>query len=249
MDLLTSDVTRAREFYGRLFGWTALEPSPEFGGYFMFTAGGAPVAGGMPVIPEVHGPGASDGWGVYLMSPDAKATIDKAVTLGGAVRVPAMEVADLGTQAIITDTGGGQVGIWQPGTFAGFGEIGTGKPGTPSWFELHARDHAGAVEFYRNAFGWDPQVASDTDEFRLTTIHADGKPVAGIMDACAYLPEGEAPHWDAYICVADADKALALAAEMGGTVRQEPMDTPFGRLAAVADPAGALIKVIAYPNG
>jgi predicted enzyme related to lactoylglutathione lyase len=104
------------------------------------------------------------------------------------------------------------------------------------------------VEFYRNAFGWDPQVTSDTDEFRLTAIGADGKPAAAIMDARAYLPEGQAPHWDAYICVAGTGKALALAAEMGATIGQEPMDTPSGRLAAVADPAGALIKVIAHPN-
>jgi predicted enzyme related to lactoylglutathione lyase len=50
MDLLTSDTGRAREFYGRVFGWTAGEASPEFGGYFMFFIDGAPVAGCTPVI-------------------------------------------------------------------------------------------------------------------------------------------------------------------------------------------------------
>jgi uncharacterized protein len=69
------------------------------------------------------------------------------------------------------------------------------------------------------------------------------------MDACAYLREGEAPHWDAYISVADTDKALAMAAELGGTVAAEPMDTPFGRLAALADPGGARIKVVARIAG
>jgi len=247
MDLLTSDVARAREFYGRVFGWGALEPSPEFGGYFMFTLDGAPVAGGMPILPEMAAVGLdmTDGWGVYLTSPDARAAIEQAVAHGGKLRLPAMEVADLGTQAIIEDPGGGRVGVWQPGTFAGFGAIGTGKPGAPAWFELHARDHAGAVAFYRDALGWDPKVVSDTDEFRLTAIEADGQRVAGIMDACAYLPEGEAPHWDAYVCVEDADKALALAAELGGAIAQEPMDTPFGRLAALADPMGARIKIVA----
>ena len=38
-----------------------------------------------------------------------------------------------------------------------------GQPGTPAWFELHARDHAGAVAFYQAALGWDPKVVSDTD--------------------------------------------------------------------------------------
>jgi predicted enzyme related to lactoylglutathione lyase len=245
MDLLTSDAGRARDFYKRIFGWQALEPSPEFGGYFMFTLNGAPVAGGMPIIPEMADMDMTPGWGIYLASTDVKAAIERAVAHGGKVRVPAMDVAHLGTQAILEDSGSGRIGIWQPGTFAGFGAVGTGKPGTPAWFELHTRDHAGAVAFYRAALGWDPKVVSDTDEFRLTAVQAAGQPVAGIMDACAYLPEGQAPHWDAYVSVADADKTLALAADLGGTVAQQPMDTPFGRLAALADPMGARIKVVA----
>src|SRR5260370_19232531 len=135
MDLVRSDVARAREFYRRVFGWQALEPSPEFGGYFMFTLDGAPVAGGMPILPEMAAVDLdmTDGWGIYLTSPDARAAIEQAVAHGGKVRVPAMEVADLGTQAIIEHPDGGRVGIWQPGTFAGFGAIGTGKPGAPAW--------------------------------------------------------------------------------------------------------------------
>jgi uncharacterized protein len=72
MDLLTSDAARAREFYGRIFGWQALEPSPEFGGYFMFTLDGAPAAGGMPILPEMAAMDVdmTDGWGVYLASPE-----------------------------------------------------------------------------------------------------------------------------------------------------------------------------------
>ena len=51
IDLLTSDPGRSRAFYGQLFGWTAEEASPEFGGYFMFLHNGAPVAGAMPNAP------------------------------------------------------------------------------------------------------------------------------------------------------------------------------------------------------
>jgi predicted enzyme related to lactoylglutathione lyase len=44
-DLWTSDVEGSRRFYGELFGWEAQEPSPEFGGYFMFTREGVPTGG------------------------------------------------------------------------------------------------------------------------------------------------------------------------------------------------------------
>ena len=63
-DLWTSDVEGSRRFYSELLGWEAQEPSPEFGGYFMFTRNGAPVAGRNS--PMTYEPSASDagvpGW-------------------------------------------------------------------------------------------------------------------------------------------------------------------------------------------
>ena len=47
VDLWTSDIEGSRQFYAELFGWQAGEPSPDHGGYFMFTRAGVPVAGAM----------------------------------------------------------------------------------------------------------------------------------------------------------------------------------------------------------
>lgn len=241
MDLLTSDTGRAREFYRRVFGWTAGEASPEFGGYFMFASGGAPVAGCMPALP---GTDTADAWGTYLATPDAQATLAAATGHGATVRVPAMPVADLGTQAVLDDPGGARIGIWQPGTFAGFGPVRTGRPGTPAWFELHATDYAGSVAFYRDALGWAPVTLSDTPEFRLTGVTDGTQPVAGIMDATGYFTSVDLPRWDVYVSVEDTDKALALATELGGTVTREGADTPFGRLGSATDPMGARFLVV-----
>jgi hypothetical protein len=161
-------------------------------------------------------------------------------------------VADLGIQALLDDPSGARIGIWQPGMFAGFGPIGTGRPGTPAWFQLHATDYPGSVSFYRDAFGWTPQVMSDTDDFRLTAIldgeagapGQPGQPVAGIMDANAHLPAGEGARWEIYVSVDDADEALATASELGGTIIREAADTPFGRFGDVRDPTGAVFNVI-----
>jgi predicted enzyme related to lactoylglutathione lyase len=57
VDLTTSDTGRSREFYTRLFGWTAEEPAEEFGGYFSFRKDGVRVAGCM-----ARQPGAGDAW-------------------------------------------------------------------------------------------------------------------------------------------------------------------------------------------
>jgi uncharacterized protein len=145
MDLLTSDTARAREFYAGLFGWTAGEAAEQSGGYFMFFAGGAPVAGCMPKLPGVPGMDGPDTWGVYLSSPDAKATADKALAHGGTLREGPLDIADLGVEAVLDDATGARIGAWQAKSFAGTGAF--GQPGTPAYFELVTRDYATAVGF------------------------------------------------------------------------------------------------------
>lgn len=242
VDLMTSDTERSREFYGRLFGWTAEEPAEQFGGYFNFRSGGVLVAGCMP---RQAGDETPDVWSVYLATDDARKAVDATTAHGGQVIVDAMDVADLGTMAVVTDPGGAAIGVWQPGRHQGFGVY--GEAGSPSWFELHTRDYQGAVAFYRGVFGWDTHVVSDTPEFRYTTLrHGEGW-LAGIMDGSGFLPDGMPAHWSVYFGVDDTDAALSKAAELGGSVVTAAIDTPYGRLATAADPTGAQFKLVG-PN-
>lgn len=239
-DLWTSDVEGSRRFYADLFGWEALEPNPEFGGYFMFTRDGVPMAGGMGSMGDTPAP---DIWQIYLDTPDITATLRTAEADGARIIAAAMPVADLGTQAILVDPAGAHVGAWQAGTFPGFTVL--GEPGAPSWFELLTRDHAKAVAFYRAAFGWETDSVSDSDEFRYTTMRDPGgaSELAGVMDATTLLPDGVPAHWSVYWHVDDVDATLATVRALGGSVVREAEDTPYGRLAAVADPAGARFKL------
>jgi len=102
----------------------------------------------------------------------------------------------------------------------------------------------GAGVFYGDVFGWDARVVSDTPEFRLTVLTDGDETIAGIMDASAFLPADEPSQWKVYIKVTDTDAALARAVGLGGTVVSAAMDTPYGRLAEVADPTGARFKLI-----
>jgi predicted enzyme related to lactoylglutathione lyase len=240
IDLLTADPERASVFYTELFGWTAGDASPEFGGYFMFFADGEPVAGGMPNQP---GTGAADGWSVYLATDDAKTTVETAIAHGAALRMGPMDVADLGTEAVLTDAVGARVGAWQARAFPGFPEH-AGQPGTPGYFELLTRDYQRAVRFYTDVFGWDGRTVSDTDEFRLTVLADGEQTLAGIMDGSAFLAAGQDDHWGVYFTVADTGQALADVTRLGGTVTAAPVDTPYGRLASVTDPLGVRFKLV-----
>ncbi|MPZ96701.1 MAG: VOC family protein [Propionibacteriales bacterium] len=240
IDLLTSDTERSRDFYCRLFGWEAEEPAAEFGGYFNFTKDGARVAGCMG---NQAGSGIPDFWSVYLASDDAAKTVGAATANGGEVHAQPMAVGDLGTMAYVGDPDGAGIGVWQPGRHHGFGIF--GEPGTPSWFELHARDYRAAVDFYRNVFRWDTHVVSDTPEFRYSTMRHGEDWLAGIMDASGFLTEEVSAHWSVYFGVDDTDAALARIVELGGSVLMDAEDTPYGRLAAAADPTGAQFKLVA----
>src|SRR5271165_7523565 len=88
-DLWTSDVEGSRRFYSELFGWEAQEPSPEFGGYFMFTRNGVPTAGAMGAMGDMP---ANDTWKVYLDTDDIAKTLQAAEAEGAQVMSPAMAV-------------------------------------------------------------------------------------------------------------------------------------------------------------
>ena len=134
------------------------------------------------------------------------------------------------------------IAAWQPGTHPGFTTL--AEPGAPAWFELHTRDHAAAIRFYEGVFGWDTTVVSDSDEFRYSTFGEEDDALAGVMDRSADLAEGE-QHWAVYFQVEDSDAAVAQVVELGGSVLEPPVDTPYGRLARVADPTGAAFRLIA----
>ena len=239
VDLYSSDVERAKTFYGELFGWAAEASAPELGGYFVFTKDGRSVAGCMP---NDGAQGYPDGWTIHLLTDDAERTAAAARANGGVVHFDPMQVAENGVTTMIGDPGGATVGAWQPGAQRGFDVI--GEPGAPSWFELHTNAYDACVDFYRDVFGWDARTMSDAPEFRYTTLGEGDDARAGILDASA-LSDGSPASWTVYFGVDDADAALEQVAALDGRVVRPAEDTPYGRLAQAADPTGALFRIVA----
>jgi predicted enzyme related to lactoylglutathione lyase len=236
-DLMSADTDRARAFYGELFGWECAEPNAEFGGYANFSKDGDLVAGLMAkqeaALPDM--------WSVYLEVADAEKTTQLVSELGLPVYVQPMPVGDLGTMGVVADPSGAMIGMWQPGTHTGFGRW--MDDGTPGWFELHTRDYEAALGFYTDVFGWTTNTEADEPGFRYTTEVQGETQYAGVMDASGFLPEGVPSNWSVYFHVDNADASIAKAVELGGAVVMPAEDTPYGRLATVTDPMGALFRL------
>ncbi|HET7070380.1 MAG TPA: VOC family protein [Nocardioides sp.] len=236
IQLTTDDVDMAISFYGDLFGWSAGEPSEEHQGYRMFFRGDQPVAGLVPT-PD----GISPSWSVFLATTDLAATLERATAAGGRVLIETWPVGDLGSFAELVDPAGAAIGAWQADTFAGFAV--RNQDNAPAWFETLSTRYDETVAFYRDAFGWDTHIMSDTPQFRYTTLGRDQNARAGIMDATALL--GDQPsRWQVYLQVADCDETVARAVSVGGELVRAAEDTPYGRMATLTDPGGVQFCVM-----
>ncbi|HEX3492309.1 MAG TPA: VOC family protein [Streptosporangiaceae bacterium] len=241
VDLATPDNDAAAAFYGPIFGWEYQSGGPEAGGYGFFTLGGKTVAAVGPMME----PGGAAAWTLYFNTPDADATANAVTKAGGSVQA-AMDVFTAGRMAQFTDPSGAKFAVWQPGDTKGLDAV--TDPGTLTWTELHTADPEAAKAFYQSVFGWSSQDMPMGD-FTYTVITPAGGTTedssqGGIMPL---VPEMAASgsRWLPYFEVSDTDAAVAKASELGGTVIAPAMDIDgVGRMAAFADPAGALFSVI-----
>lgn len=244
-DLMTSDVDRATAFYGTLFGWTAEEPTADFGGYRNFQAGGCRVAGLMPLEGSETAP--TNVWSVYFRSDDAAATTDLVGASGGTVLVPPMAVGDMGTMAVYQDPAGGAFGIWQPGSHAGFVEM--GSAGTPYWFDEMSMNYEASTDFYAKVFDWTYEEVGTggggggPDRYSVVRPAGSEEGVGGIMAAAGMLGDDHPSFWQVYITVDDVDATLTTVTELGGTILMPADVTPWGTLASFKDPMGAAICI------
>jgi predicted enzyme related to lactoylglutathione lyase len=238
VDLLSSDTDKAVQFYGDVLGWTAEESGDDFGGYITLYSDGHRVAGLMANQAEN---GIPDAWNTYISSDNAEATVAAVERAGGKVVAPPMAVGGLGSMAIVSDPAGATVGVWQPGSHTGFEKY--NEPGGVAWDECHSKNFDASKRFYSEVFGWELIPNSDTDEFRYFVGQVGGEPVAGLMDSSKFLPPEVPSLWTVYFSVADVDAACERATAGGGRVIRPPEDTPFGRIAELTDPTGALFKL------
>jgi uncharacterized protein len=228
---VSSDPSKAQEFYTQLFGWGTEVFKPGEADYTMIAAGGAnhgAFATAMEGAPPPH-------WLAHVRVERLEEPIERAKQAGGTLAAGPFEMGEIGRIAIIADPQGAYLSAYEPQ-----GD-GPAPEGVFVWDELGTTDADGAQRFYEQVFGWTTSdMGADYGGYRVFNRSETG--IAGLM---ALPDDSSPPHWHPYVAVDDPDAITAKASELGGTVLAEPMDVPkVGRVAVLRDPQGATFGII-----
>jgi predicted enzyme related to lactoylglutathione lyase len=113
VDLAATDATRAKAFYGQLFGWTSSEHPANGGGFTRMRLSGQDVAS-LYQLTQVHlAQGVSSHWTPYIHVNDVSDTARQAAAFDGKVIVRPFEVSGVARIALIRDSVGAHVGLWE----------------------------------------------------------------------------------------------------------------------------------------
>jgi predicted enzyme related to lactoylglutathione lyase len=237
VDLGSRDVPESVRFYSGLFGWEHVEADDpgRTGGYGFFLKSGKRVAG--------IGPNQADrppAWTTYVTTHDAQATARKVRQAGGQVLVEPLDVIEAGQMAAFLDPTGAAINAWQPNTHIG-AEI-VDEPGAVAWSELNTSDPIAAKAFYSAVFGWDARDRDMGETGTYTQWMLGEDMIGGMLDMRGRGPDEVPAHWMTYFTVEDCDAAAERATGQGGKLMAGPTDVPFGRIAPLSDPHGAVFS-------
>jgi uncharacterized protein len=114
--------------------------------------------------------------------------------------------------------------------------------GVPCWVDTWQEDPDMAASFYAGVFGWEVQKGTPPGtDTRYYVCRLRGSDVAAIGSPPR---PGMPPAWTTYVWVDDVDAVAASAVNAGGSLLAEPFGSlDGGRMAIVADPAGAVFGV------
>jgi hypothetical protein len=235
---MVHDLAATQDFYGALFGWEFRPGWQRLGPCVRALVDGQEVAEISQLPPGRH---LRVAWTPYLASDDVDLTAEQVRHCGGTVGVGPLDAADAGRLAIASDPSGAVFGIWQAAAHRGTAV--SGVPGTPVWHELLTRDSVVVAGFYGTVFGYEEEWIASAD-VDYVTLHVKGRPVAGIHGVGTALPRDRGSHWLTCFEVADTDVVVRRLTHLGGHLLEPVRNTPHGRVATVADPEGAVFRLV-----
>lgn len=243
VDLSTTDIEAAKDFYGGLFGWDFEDMPTGIGSFYtMARIEGHNVAGLGPQPPDMAQQEIPAFWSSYVKHDDVDTIAAKINDAGGQLMMPPMDVMQEGRMLMATDPDGAVFGVWQPRNHIGAAVC--NQPNSLVWNELQTNNMEAAKKFYGAVFDW----TNEEDQSGYVVFSADGRAQAGAMqieESWGPIP----PNWTVYFLVEDVDAYVAKAQELGGNVLVPPTTAgEMGKFSVLQDPQGAAFTIMRF-NG
>lgn len=241
-DLVTGDVARAAEFYGKVFGWTfeTYGSDDDRETYTLVLAAGLPIGGMVYDARATKGDVPSARW-IGLVSVTDPAAAAAAVTShGGQVVYAPVMLGERGETAVFRDAEGTLFGVVKSRN--GDPPDYLGDVGEWAWLDLWTSDVDKAAQFYRSVVGYETVPAGDAATARSGVHLVSGGYVrAGIMQK---RDPKTSSVWLPYVRVTDAKLTAKAARQAGGRVLYEPAGLGTAVVGIVADPTGAPVGIV-----
>lgn len=245
LDTARGALDAARDFYGKVFGWSVADAGMPGMTYLLASHGGDMVAGMMEIPPEAAG--MPPNWMSYLDVDDADAAATKTASLGGQVLHGPADIPGTGRFAVLADPQGAVFGVLQPLPMDPQPPVDSGawnqqKESHGNWIELMSTDPDAGFDFYSELFGWTKGTAIPMGEMGSYQLFAwNGSDIGGMMG----LGNAPVPCWLPYFGVNGVEAAMQRIQDAGGSVLHGPMEVPGPAFIAVArDPQGAHFAIV-----
>jgi predicted enzyme related to lactoylglutathione lyase len=235
-ELVTPDLAAAKKFYGGLLGWTFRDSQSGRTAYAEALLNGRSVAGiiqrSMPA-----GEKREPAWLSFFAVKDVDATEQTAVQNGAKVLFGPHSFPLRGREAVLADPQGAVFAILA--SSSGDPPDVLVDPGEWIWSSLITTDAATDAAFYQIMFNYEVFEQPGREGSMHLLLASDNYARASANTLRANRTD-VVPHWINFVRVDDVTQAAAKVVALGGQVLVTPRaDRQGGRIAVVADPAGA----------
>jgi len=245
-ELVTPDLAAAMRFYGQLFGWSFAEQQGDGITYASASLDGRPVAGLIQKALPRSAPRAP-AWLTLMAVSDADAAEATALAHGAKLLFAPHDLPNLGRKAVLADPQGAVFALLA--SASGDPPDYLAAPGEWIWSSLITTDPDKDAAFYQALFGFDVfELPADPGAEHL--LLASHNYARASVNSLPGKDGDNHPHWINFIRVLDADKTAAQVVALGGRVLVQPrLDRHGGKVALVADPAGAPFGLLEWAAG
>ncbi|TNC22537.1 VOC family protein [Amycolatopsis alkalitolerans] len=242
VELATLDEEATHRFYSGLFGWSFhvnRDPATANGRYLIASLAGRDVAGSY-----LAAAGQTSLWTINISVHSTANAAEWTEHLGGRVTLGPVAIPNRGSILHVTDPAGAPAVFWQP---ASTWDFVSGVPNTFANADLNTHHGDAADGFFCRLFNYTSRQIGDNRGVDYVEWCLDLEPVLYRYVMGPEYPADTVPHWMVYFDVDPArgtDATAGHALMLGGRIVVEPYDSPWGRIAIIADPCGAVFSVI-----